>query len=163
MKTEFVKDLEKGTLHVSREFAADLSLVWRAWTEAALLDKWWAPKPWRCETKSMDFRPNGKWIYEMVGPNGERHGGVQIYAEIKKEVYFAGKDAFADEKGNVDENMPVAEWKNTFTQTANGTLVKTEAKYPNKESLVTVLNMGMEEGLKMAQEGLDELLKQLQK
>jgi hypothetical protein len=57
----------------------------------------------------------------------------------------------------------VAEWKNTFTQTANGTLVKTEAKYPNKESLVTVLNMGMEEGLKMAQEGLDELLKQLQK
>lgn len=57
--------------------------------------------------------------------------------------------------------MPVAKWKNTFTPTDNGTLVITEAKYPNTESLESVLKMGMAEGLSMAQDNLDEVLKSL--
>lgn len=158
MKTEFIKDLENNTFQAIREFDADLSLVWRAWTEAELLDQWWAPKPWRCETKSMNFKPGGKWIYEMVGPNGERHGGVQIYNEIKIEDFFSGKDAFADSEGKINDDLPVATWKNTFIKTENGTLVKTFAQYPDQESLKTVLEMGMEQGLEMAQNGLDELL-----
>ncbi len=161
MSTEVIKDLTNGILQVSREFEAGLPLVWRAWTEPELLDQWWAPKPWRCETISMDFRPGGKWIYAMVGPEGERHAGVQIYSEIQREAWFKGKDAFGDEQGNINEDLPVAVWENTFTSTPKGTLVKTTAKYPNPEALQTVLDMGMEEGLKMAQNNLDELLKQL--
>lgn len=161
MTAEFVKDLENSTLTVNREFNADLSLVWRAWTEPDLLCQWWAPRPWRCETISMDFRPGGKWVYVMVGPEGERHGGLQVYSEILHEVHFKGNDAFADEQGNINENLPVAIWENTFTPTENGTLVKTVAKYPNPEALQVVLNMGMEEGLKMAQAQLDALLSDL--
>jgi uncharacterized protein YndB with AHSA1/START domain len=158
MKTFVTKDLKNGVLEVSREFAADVPLVWKAWTEAELLDQWWAPRPWRSETKSMDFRPGGKWIYEMVGPNGERHGAVQIFNEIKKEQFYSGKDAFADATGKINETLPVSDWKNTFIATENGTRVKTIAKYASPEALQTVLNMGMEEGLTMAQRNLDELL-----
>ena len=161
MKTEVTKDLENGVLKVSREFAADVSLVWKAWTQADLLDQWWAPRPWRTETKSMEFKPGGRWVYEMVGPSGERHGAVQIYSEIKKEDFFSGKDAFADSDGKINESLPVADWKNTFKRTPNGTLVITVAKYPSTEALQTVLNMGMEEGLTMAQGNLDELLMHL--
>lgn len=163
MKTEFIKNAEKATFEAIREFDAEVSLVWRTFTEPELLDQWWAPKPWKCETKSMDFRPGGKWIYEMVGPEGERHGGVQIYAEIKKEDFFSGKDAFADSEGNINEELPVATWKNTFIPTPKGTLVKTFAQYPDPESLQTVLNMGMEQGLSIAQDGLDELLARIKK
>lgn len=52
MKTEIVTDLKKSTFQAVREFEANLSLVWKAWTEAEMLDQWWAPKPWKCETKS---------------------------------------------------------------------------------------------------------------
>lgn len=163
MKTEIIKDLAQGSLQVKREFNADISLVWRAWTEAELLDQWWAPRPWKCETRHMDFRAGGKWIYEMVGPNGERHSGVQLFDAISREESYSGKDAFADAEGNINEDLPVATWKNRFTPTANGTLVITEARYPNPEALQTVLDMGMEEGIKMAQDGLDELLAELKK
>ena len=161
MKTQFIKDTEKGTFQAIREFEAEISMVWRAWTEAELLDQWWAPKPWKCETKSQNFKPGGKWIYEMVGPNGERHGALQIYNEIRVKEFFSGKDAFADSEGNINEELPVATWSNTFIPTEKGTMVKTFAQYPNAEALQTVLKMGMEEGLAMAQNGLDELLVKL--
>ncbi|MEX0723827.1 MAG: hypothetical protein WD357_10300 [Gracilimonas sp.] len=44
-KTTFSSD--KNMLTVTRAFDAPLSLVWRTWTEPELLDRWWAPKPWK--------------------------------------------------------------------------------------------------------------------
>lgn len=158
MKTEIITDIEKGTFQAKREFSAAVSLVWRAFSEPELLDRWWAPKPWKCETKSLDFEPNGKWIYDMVGPDGERHGAVQIYDEIVLEKSFTGIDVFTDNNGNINEAMPVANWKNTFLPTESGTLVITEARYPDTEALETVLRMGMAEGLSSAQDNLDEIL-----
>lgn len=158
MKSEINKNLDDFSLEVKRVFAAPLNLVWRAWTEANLLDQWWAPRPWRCETSFMDFRPGGRWDYTMVGPEGERHAAVQLFDQIEVEEFYLGKDAFADEAGNILENLPVATWKNTFMPTEHGTLVITWAHYPSREALETVLNMGMEQGLQMAQNNLDELL-----
>jgi len=65
MKNEasFEKDLKNKRLTVSRAFNAPLELVWKAWTESEILDQWWAPKPYRAETKSMDFRKGGMWAY----------------------------------------------------------------------------------------------------
>ena len=53
---DFSVDKEKNTINVKREFAAELSMVWAAWTEPELLDLWWAPRPYYTKTKSMDFR-----------------------------------------------------------------------------------------------------------
>lgn len=158
MKTSIKTDFENLIFEAKREFEAPLSLVWRAYTEPELLDQWWAPKPWRAETKFMDFRVDGKWAYDMVGPEGERHGGIQIFKEIVFEAYFSGVDAFADEQGNIIDSMPVATWKNTFVENENGTLVIVQAIYPNKESLETVINMGMAQGVSMAHDNLEELL-----
>lgn len=158
MKTEITTDLKLATFQAKREFNAEVSLVWRAWTEAELLDQWWAPAPWKSETKVMDFRVGGKWIYDMVGPAGERHGGIQFYETIVFEEYFSGKDAFADEDGNINENLPVCKWKNTFIKTEKGTLVISFAQYPNSEALETVIKMGMSEGLTMAHNQLEEIL-----
>ncbi|TVQ42784.1 MAG: SRPBCC domain-containing protein [Saprospirales bacterium] len=161
MKTEITTDLKLATFQSKREFNADLPLVWKAWTDANLLDQWWAPSPWKCETKLMDFREGGKWIYDMVGPDGERHGGIQIYTTIVLEDFFSGKDAFADEQGNINEKLPVCDWKNTFIKTENGTLVISFAQYPDSAALETVIKMGMSEGLSMAHDQLEEVLHNL--
>ena len=42
---EFIINKEDQTVHVNREFDANLSLVWDAWTKPEILDQWWAPKP----------------------------------------------------------------------------------------------------------------------
>jgi uncharacterized protein YndB with AHSA1/START domain len=161
MNTEIKTDFDKFTFRAKREFIAPVSLVWRAYTEKELLDQWWAPKPWKCETISMDFRPEGKWIYDMVGPDGERHGAIQIFKEIAFEKYFSGIDAFTDEQGNINESMPIATWKNTFLPTEKGTLVIVDAIYPNKEALEFVIKMGMDKGVSMAHNNLSELLNKI--
>lgn len=161
MNTEIKIDLDKFTFQAKREFNAPISLVWLAYTEKELLDQWWAPKPWKTETKSMDFQPEGKWIYDMVGPEGERHGAIQIFKEIVFEEYFSGIDAFADDQGNIIEAMPIAIWKNTFIETETGTLVIVDATYPNKQALEIVIEMGMDKGVTAAHDNLTELLNKI--
>jgi uncharacterized protein YndB with AHSA1/START domain len=163
MKTEITTDLKKATFEAKREFNADISLVWRAFTEPELRDQWWAPAPWTCETKFMDFREGGKWLYDMVGPEGERHGGVELYHEIKVEDYYTGKDAFTNEQGEINEKMPVSTLKNTFIPTEKGTLVIFFTQYPDTDSLETVIKMGMAEGLNMGFDQLEEVLKRFLK
>ena len=63
----FEVNKENKTIAIQREFDADPQLVWSAWTTAELLDQWWGPRPWRAETKKMDFREGGHWLYAMVG------------------------------------------------------------------------------------------------
>ena len=70
---DFVVNKENNTITVKREFAADRSLVWDAYTKPEILDQWWAPRPWKARTKTMDFRNGGHWHYAMVGREGEEN------------------------------------------------------------------------------------------
>ena len=50
-KMQINKDVDNKKMTITRSFDAPVSDVWRAWTESKLLDQWWAPKPWKAETK----------------------------------------------------------------------------------------------------------------
>ena len=69
---DFIVNKENNTIHIKREFTADLELIWKAWTTAELLDKWWAPAPLRNQTKHLSFCEGGYWLYTMLDENGER-------------------------------------------------------------------------------------------
>ena len=69
---DFTVNKENKTIHIKREFDASIELVWKAWTKAELLDQWWAPKPYHIETKSLDIRVGGMWLYAMVSPENEK-------------------------------------------------------------------------------------------
>ena len=68
---DFTVDKATSTIYVTREFAADLDLVWDAFTKAEILDQWMGPKPYKVQTKEMDFREGGRWLYAMVSPENE--------------------------------------------------------------------------------------------
>ena len=160
---DFSVDKEKNTITVKREFAADLSLVWDAYTKPEILDQWWAPKPWKARTKTMDFREGGHWHYAMVGPNGEEHWCLANYKTIQIQKKFKGLDAFADAEGNVNKDLPRSEWEVTFTHKGQVTLVEFHISYGDLAQLEATIQMGFKEGLTTAMEGLDELLPSLKK
>lgn len=97
---------ENNTIHVQREFNANLPFVWDAWTKPELLDQWWAPKPYQTITKSMDFREGGYWHYSMKGPNADCHWCRADYEHIDPHVTFSGLDAFCDEDGKINTDFP---------------------------------------------------------
>lgn len=160
-KTEFVA--KKNKLTVTRTFDASLELVWRAWTEAELLDQWWAPKPWQSKTKYMDFKEGGTRLYAMVGPDNEEHWGITTYTSIERPDAFAGEDAFCDKNGVINNSFPVAKFENRFKENSHRTTVTIITEYTSEEQLEQIVKMGMKEGLSMAFENLDDVLKKIKK
>lgn len=160
---DFSVDKENKTITVKREFDAEVALVWDAYTKSELLDQWWAPKPWKARTKTMDFREGGSWHYAMVGPEGEEHWALANYQKIEPRKSFIGLDAFADAEGNVNKQMPQSKWEISFTDKGQITLVQILISYEDLAQLETTIQMGFKEGLSMAMEGLDELLPSLKK
>ncbi|MEZ2443479.1 SRPBCC domain-containing protein [Chitinophaga sp. RCC_12] len=160
---DFSVNKENNTITVKREFAAELPLVWDAYTKSEILDLWWAPKPWKARTKTMDFREGGHWHYAMVGPEGEEHWALATYKNIQVQKKFTGLDAFADAAGNINKEMPQSEWNVTFVDKGAVTLVQLHISYADLAQLEATIQMGFKEGLGMAMEGLDELLPSLKK
>jgi uncharacterized protein YndB with AHSA1/START domain len=52
---DFTVDKSTKTVFITREFDADLSLVWDAFTKAEILDQWVAPKPFISKNKISGF------------------------------------------------------------------------------------------------------------
>lgn len=154
----FKVNKENNSVNVEREFAADLDLVWDAWTKPEILDQWWAPKPYVNKTKSMDFREGGTWLYAMISPENETHWCKNDYLKIDAKKSYTGLDAFCDENGNTNMEMPRTEWTNTFKQTGDKTLVTISATYKSLADLEMVIEMGFKEGFTMGLNQLDELL-----
>lgn len=163
LTVDFSVDKENKTITVKREFAAEVALVWDAYTKSEILDKWWAPKPWKARTKSLNFKEGGVWHYAMVGPAGEEHWAVATYSNIVTQKSFNGLDGFADAEGNINKEMPQSKWNVTFASKGNTTLVQLNITYPDLAQLEATINMGFKEGLLMAMENLDELLPLMKK
>lgn len=155
---EFIIDKETNTVRVTREFAANLDIVWDAWTNPEILDQWWAPKPYKAVTKSMDFREGGTWLYYMQGPEGDIHWCKNDYQTINLKISYSGLDAFCDEDGNENTEMPRTLWTNTFEPGESTTTVHIVAKYPSLAHLEKIMEMGFKEGFTMAMGNLDDLL-----
>ena len=104
MKSELLFDLtvDKAAkkVFITREFDADLSLVWDAYTKPEILDQWWAPKPFSSKTKVMDFKVGGRRFYAMVTPEGQERWAVQKYTSITPKTNFKFYNAFSDKDEN---------------------------------------------------------------
>lgn len=157
----FAADMQQHTLTVKREFAGKRQLVWDCYTRSELLDRWFAPKPLTTKTKSMDFREGGHWHYAMVDPGGAEYWGRLDYKTIRPIENYTALDAFSDETGAVNSNLPQAGWDVTFLDEGARTKVLTVVTYASAEDLQKVIDMGMKEGLASTLERLDELLETL--
>jgi uncharacterized protein YndB with AHSA1/START domain len=157
-ETLVTKDLANKKIVVIREFDAPVDQVWKAWTKSELLDQWWAPKPWKAQTKTMDFKVGGFWLYQMVGPDGTGSWCRADFKKIDAPRSFSAVDNFCDEAGNIDKNFPDMHWKNVFSETGEGTKVEVEIRFDSEAGLEKILELGFEEGFTAALGNLDELL-----
>lgn len=155
------KDLANKNLNVTREFNAPVEKVWKAWTDSTLLDQWWAPKPWKAQTKIMDFKAGGQWLYCMVGPNGEQSWCNVAFKTVAAQQNFSAASSFSDDEGNSIPDFPVMYWLNEFSATATGSKVTITISFDDIADLEKIVAMGFEGGFSMGLANLDELLETL--
>lgn len=61
---------EDAELRISRFIDASPATVWKAWSKAEHLEKWWIPAPIECKVIKLDLRPGGgfeTWMREGGG------------------------------------------------------------------------------------------------
>lgn len=158
---DFTVDKANKTVFVNREFAADLSLVWDAFTTQEILDQWWAPKPWGSKTKVMDFEVGGRRFYAMVSPEGDEHWSLQQYTSISPKTNFKYLNSFADKDENPE--LPGSNWDLTFSEEDGKTKVSIIIKNNSLERMEKMIEMGFQGGFTMTLNYLDELLATLSK
>lgn len=156
---DFTVDKTTRTAVITREFDAELSLVWDAFTKPELLDQWVAPKPWSSKTKYMDFQVGGRRFYAMVSPEGQERWSIQEYRSITPKTNFRMYNTFADPDGNPE--LPGSEWDYNFSEQEGVTKVIITIYNESLERLERMIAMGFQEGFKMSIDNLDNLLKTL--
>jgi len=56
--------------------------VWRAWTEAEHLARWWGPSGFSNTFDVFDPRPGAEWRFTMHGPDGKDYKNRSVFVEV---------------------------------------------------------------------------------
>lgn len=155
---DYIPNKANNTLTIKREFLADRANVWDHYTKSELLEQWFAPSPMHMRTKLMNFREGGRWHYAMSEPNGPVYWGLTQYKTIRPKEELSFSDAFCDEDGKINADIPSADWTITFTEEGEKTLVQSVLTFQSLSDLEQILEMGMEDGMKATYATLDNLL-----
>lgn len=156
---DLIVNKDAKTVSIAKEFAAELALVWDAYTKPELLDQWWAPKPFSSRTKIMNFEVGGRRFYAMVSPEGSERWAVQKYTSITPKTNFKMLNAFADAHENLE--LPGSDWDLNFREQDGMTKLSISIYNESLERLERMIEMGFKEGFTMTLANLDELLAKL--
>src|SRR6187402_2723182 len=76
-------DTNSKDLVLERIVDAPRELVFKAWTEADRLARWWGPVGFELGISKMDLRPDGIFLYSMKTPDGHEMWGKFTFHEIE--------------------------------------------------------------------------------
>lgn len=97
-------------LVVTRTFNSSLERVWRAWSEAGEIAKWWGPKGFTATVPQFDFREGGVTLVCMRAPEGPGLCNTWTYRRIvpnsRIEFDFGWSDAAGREVSPATLGLP---------------------------------------------------------
>jgi uncharacterized protein YndB with AHSA1/START domain len=149
--TEISKDPTALTMSVASEWDAPIERVWQLWADPRKLERWWGPPTFPATVVEHDLRAGGTVTYFMTSPEGDRHHGWWKVGAVDAPQRLTFEDGFADDDGNPDLTMPTTRATVTLTALAGGaTRMVVESRFPSREAMDRLVEMGMEEGIAAA-------------
>ena len=132
-------------LVISRIIDAPPEKVFRCWTDAELLPKWFAPKPWSTPRAELDARSGGSNFIVMANPEGEEFPNRGVYLEVVPNERVVFTDAFTE--AWVPSEKPFFVGIVTFEDAGDGrTLYTARARHWTEEDRAMHEKMGFHEG-----------------
>ena len=101
-------------------------LVFRAWTEARHLARWFGPRGFTTTTRAFDFRPGGVWDFDMIGPDGTVYPNWVEWREI------VPAERITYRQGGNEADPDAFESTVTFADRAGGTEITLRALLNSK-------------------------------
>lgn len=133
---------------ITREFDAPKDLVYRAWTEPELVERWWGGERGEVTSAEIDLRVGGAWRCVMVLDDGSEAAFRGEYREVVPNERIVSTEVY--------EGAPGAEALNTvtFEEREGRTTLTVLVEHASREARDAHLASGMEVGVR---EGLDLL------
>lgn len=147
-------------LVLERTIDATPDLVFRAYTDPALLSQWFAPHPWRITDAIIEPRPGGRMSFVMHGPNGERFPNTGVYLEVVPDRRLVSTDAFTPDWNPAGQPFMVAHVELEPTDDGK-THLRAIARHWNRETMEQHIAMGFHEGWGQVADQLNALVKTL--
>lgn len=94
---------KKLELVVRRIVDAPLEMVWKAWTDPAIVTRWWGPKDYTSPSAKIDLREGGKYVFCMRAPaeqGGQDSYTAGVYSKIVPLERLEFTQGLSDSEGN---------------------------------------------------------------
>ena len=147
-------------LILERILQAPRMAVWRCWTEPALMEQWFCPKPWYVSDVKSELRAGGALSMMMRGPNGEAFANDGVYLEVVHGERLVTTDAFSQAWQPSGKAFMVVDITMADAP-GGGTLYKAIARHWNAEDHQSHIEMGFHQGWGKAADQLEALAKTL--
>jgi uncharacterized protein YndB with AHSA1/START domain len=147
-------------LVLQREIPVRPELVWRAWTEPALLMQWFTPRPWRTTDAEIELRPGGIFRTVMEGPEGEVGGGTGCVLEVvpERRLVWTGALLPGFRPAALEPGAPVFTATIDLLPVAAGTLYTATVQHGDAAARAAHADMGFEAGWGAALDQLVDLM-----
>lgn len=156
-KTEIKSEPGKQELFIIREFEAPRELLFRAYTEADLYEKWVGPKGMKMWVERMDAVEGGsfKFVHER---DGNQYTFFGVYHEVTKPERIIGTFEF----DGLPERGHVIMGTTKFEELPNGrSRMVHQSVFQSVEDRDGMIASGMERGVNDGYEKLDALFEQM--
>ncbi len=155
--TNFVIDREACAYTVTLMFDAPRELVWKVYTDPALVPRWWGPKRLITIVDKMDVRPGGVWRYIQQDEEGNEYAFNGVYQEVDAPRRLVSTFEFEGMAGHIATDTV------TFEELSDGkTKVISRSTVDSLEALEAIVQPGMEEGATETWEQFGEVVATLQ-
>jgi uncharacterized protein YndB with AHSA1/START domain len=143
---------------LARSFDAPARLVYAAFTDPALLPRWFGARGWNIVVCEVDLRVGGAWRFVSQGPGGAQMGQGGVYREIAPPHRLVYTERFDDQSYPGDSLIT-----HEFVEHADRTSLTTTVRYATPEGRDTVLRYPMARGVGESFDRLAALLRSRQR
>lgn len=155
-KMTVIAEPGKQSILMSRTFNAPRELVFKAYTDPALVPQWWGQRAYTTVVDRMDVKFGGVWRYVQRTPDGDEYGFRGVYHLVVPNEQIIHTIEFEGDPGRVGLE------KLTFEERDGRTTIRDLAVFQSVEDRDGMLNSGMEEGANELWDRFEELLGSLQ-
>lgn len=138
------------------EIDANCNVVYNAWTDLEIFQKWFYPTGFSVARAEMDLKAGGFFRIHMKSPEDEIYPTKGEYILLDKPNRLVYKDSWDDNRENNEPTIVEI----IFEPLGNKTLMKIYSSFATEKQMENVLSSGIVDGWKMFFENLNSVLKE---
>ena len=140
---------------ITREFDVPRHLVWRAYTEPALIERWWSGKRGEVTSVEVDLRVGGTWRYVMIANEGFEVAFHGTFREIAPNERLVTTELFEGVPDATEDDAVLT--TTTFVETDGRTILTQLTECRTRDVRDAIIESGMEVGMQEAMDKLEQV------